>query len=86
MFGTGVDSDTQLFGIFGGVFMLAVPLIYAVAGGIIVMLMSAFYNLVSKMTGGIELEIENAKTVNTETPDTTVLDNLNKDRPKGKTW
>jgi hypothetical protein len=47
-----------LFGIFSGIFMLVMPVIYALIGGVVVALMSFFYNLVAKFVGGVEIEIE----------------------------
>jgi len=43
---------------FGGVFMLFMPLIYAVLGFVFVAIGCLVYNLIAKLVGGIEIEIE----------------------------
>ncbi len=44
--------------IFGGAFMLFMPVIYAVVGFVFVAIGCLAYNLIAKFTGGIEIEIE----------------------------
>jgi len=44
--------------IFGGVFIIFMPIIYAVMGFVFVALGCLFYNLIAKYVGGIEIEIE----------------------------
>lgn len=43
---------------FGGVFIIFMPVIYAVMGFVFVALGCLFYNLVANYFGGIEIEIE----------------------------
>src|ERR1051325_2540763 len=43
---------------FGGVFFVIIPFIYGLIGFIFTAIGCAVYNLISKYTGGIELEVE----------------------------
>ena len=43
---------------FGGVFIIFMPIIYAVMGFVFVALGCLFYNLVANYFGGVEIEIE----------------------------
>ena len=57
--GSFADDSMAVFGgIFGGSFLLLVPLIYAIIGFIMVVLISSIYNLIAKRIGGIEIEID----------------------------
>ena len=42
---------------FGGIFVVLMPIIYAVMGVISGLLVAVFYNLVAGMTGGLELDL-----------------------------
>ena len=43
---------------FGGVFIIFMPIIYAVMGFVFVALGCLFYNFIARYVGGIEIEIE----------------------------
>ena len=43
---------------FGGVFLIFMPIVYAVLGFVFVAIGCLFYNLVAKHVGGIEMELE----------------------------
>ena len=44
--------------LFGGVFIIFMPIVYAALGFVFVAIGCLFYNLVAKYVGGIEIEIE----------------------------
>jgi hypothetical protein len=44
--------------VFGLVMCVVLPIVYAVLGGLVGMLMAAIYNLVARWTGGIEVDVE----------------------------
>jgi hypothetical protein len=43
---------------FGGIFLIFMPIVYAVMGFVFVAIGCLFYNLVAKYVGGIEIELE----------------------------
>jgi hypothetical protein len=53
----GVFSDNMGFA-FGGVFMIFMPIMYAVIGFLVTALWCWMYNVVAKWIGGIEIEVE----------------------------
>ena len=54
------SGNFGMFGaIFGGIFMLVLPFLYAILGGVMVAISAATYNFIAKRFGGIEVEIEN---------------------------
>ena len=59
MAGFTLGEGEGIFGaFFGGMFMLFLPVIYAVLGFVFVALGCLIYNFFAKYLGGIELEIE----------------------------
>lgn len=59
--GTGGGTQGSMpFGgaVFGGIFILLLPLFYAVMGGVMTLVGAFLYNLIAKWVGGIEVEIE----------------------------
>ena len=57
--GTAFGDDVGIFGaLFGGVFILFLPVIYGVIGFVFVAIGCLIYNLLAKYVGGIELEIK----------------------------
>lgn len=57
--GSATGGKEGFFGVmFGGAFMLFMPLIYAVLGFVFVAIGCLVYNLIAKLVGGIEIEIE----------------------------
>jgi hypothetical protein len=51
-------AEGGIVGLFGGVFLLFMPIVYALAGFVFVALGCLIYNLVAKWVGGIEIELE----------------------------
>ncbi len=58
LIGTTNDETGTAESMFGGVFLIFAPIIYAVVGFIFVAISCLIYNLVSKWVGGIEIEID----------------------------
>ena len=52
------EFDSTIFSFFGGIFLILIPIFYAVAGSIMNALVVLLYNLLSKKFGGIKLEID----------------------------
>ncbi|NLA75799.1 MAG: hypothetical protein GX846_10090 [Deltaproteobacteria bacterium] len=58
--GSALGSDNIISGsLFGGTFMVIMPIFYAVLGFIFVAIACLIYNLVAGFVGGIEIELEN---------------------------
>ncbi|MHC4165608.1 MAG: hypothetical protein ACYSWQ_01480 [Planctomycetota bacterium] len=51
-------EKSEFTAMFDGVFMFLMPIIYAVLGFVFVAIGCLFYNLIAKLVGGIEIEIE----------------------------
>jgi len=56
----GIPSDgLSVFGpLFGVGAVIVLPICYGVIGFLVSMLMAAFYNLVAKLVGGFEIQVE----------------------------
>ena len=52
------DFDSSIFPFLGGIFIILIPIFYAVAGSIMNAIIVLIYNLLSKKFGGIKLEID----------------------------
>ena len=52
------EIDTSIFPFFSGIFMVIIPLFYAVFGTIMNVIIVALYNFLSLKFGGIKLTIE----------------------------
>ena len=52
------DFDSSIFTFFGGIFIILIPIFYAVAGSIMNAIIVLIYNLLSKKFGGIKLTVE----------------------------
>lgn len=55
--GTDMGGETALF---GGTFLIVMPILYGVAGLVFGALIAALYNVVAGWTGGIELDLDGA--------------------------
>jgi hypothetical protein len=58
MFPDAGDSSVALF---GGMFLLAMPIVYGVFGVVSGALIAWLYNVVAGFTGGLEMELEGAE-------------------------
>ncbi len=58
----GGFTNSENFGgfgaVFGGIFLLVLPFLYALLGGVIVAISASIYNFIAKRFGGVEIEIE----------------------------
>ena len=52
------EFDTSVFNIFSGIFIIIVPIFYAVFGTIMNVLIEFIYNIISMKFGGIKLDIQ----------------------------
>jgi len=52
------EMETEMFPFFGGIFLIVVPLFYAVIATIMNVLMALLYNLLSLKLGGIKVSLE----------------------------
>jgi hypothetical protein len=52
------DFDSSIFPFLGGIFIILIPIFYAVAGSIMNAIIVLIYNLLSKKFGGTKLEID----------------------------
>ena len=56
---SGLGGSAGMFGMMGGVASIIVlPLVYGVLGFVLGLISAAIYNVVARMTGGIELTLE----------------------------
>lgn len=53
------EFDSGIFSFLEGIFILIIPIFYAVLGTIFNLVIVVIYNLLSKKFGGIKVEIEN---------------------------
>jgi len=53
-----MGGNGSSFGLFGGVFLLLMPIIYAVLGFVFIGLACLLYNFLAQFIGGIEIELE----------------------------
>lgn len=71
----GGASDTEgmgMFGaVFGGIFMIFLPFIYAIMGAVMFAISALLYNLIAKYVGGIEVEIDGQEKKKVEQPTVT---------------
>ena len=52
------ELDTSVFNIFSGIFIIIIPIFYAIFGTIMNVIIVFIYNLISKKFGGIKLSIQ----------------------------
>ena len=55
------DAGDDSVALFGGVFLLAMPILYGIFGIVSGALIAWLYNVVAGFTGGIEMELEGAE-------------------------
>lgn len=56
---SGLSGSAGMFGMMGGVASIIVlPLVYGVLGFVLGLISAAIYNVVARMTGGVELTLE----------------------------
>lgn len=60
------DFDSTILPFFGGVFILLIPIFYAVLGSVVNAVIVLLYNLISKKFGGIKIELENLDQIESE--------------------
>jgi hypothetical protein len=62
LFGLASEDSFPLGGVLlGGVFLIFLPIVYALMGGAMVALATFLYNVVAKRIGGVEIELEDSQ-------------------------
>lgn len=74
LLGSSSKGSAGFPAIFGGVFLLVLPVIYAVLGFVMVAISAALYNFVAKHVGGVEIEL-NSEDISEATPASSAAEN-----------